>query len=120
MADAPSREGLKAAQETTKQILTLATGIATLTVTFAKEFKPADESLHVPLTLEVAWFFFAVSVLFGLWTLLAIVGAHNQLDQRNGSADAMASNIRVPALLMIVAFAVAFVLTLVAGGSVVR
>ncbi len=120
MADAPSREGLKAAHETTKQILTLATGIATLTVTFAKEFKPSGENLHVPITLEVAWLFYAVSVLFGLWTLLAIVGAHNLLDQGKGSVDAMASNVRIPALLMIVAFALAFVLTLVAGGSVVR
>ena len=119
MADATiSREGLKAAHETTKQVLTLTTGIATLTLTFAEKFK-TGASLSVPMTLYWSWGLYALATLFGLWTLFAIVGTHNALDQGRGSPDAMAWNIRYPALGMVLSFAAAFVLMLVAGASVV-
>lgn len=60
------------AKEVTKQILTLATAIVTLTLTFTKEFVSND-------TIDVeyvyfAWIAFLISIIFGLWTLLALTG----------------------------------------------
>ena len=51
-----SVEGLKAAADLTKQIITLATGVAGLTVTFAKEFKRGTD-LPSPLALQLSWVF---------------------------------------------------------------
>lgn len=116
-----SREGLKTAYETRRQVITLATGIATFTVTFAKEFKPSGSAaLSVPWHLQAAWVLYAFSVFFGLWAMLAITGSQNALDQGRGTADSMAPNIRIPSVLMLVAFIAAFVLTLVAGSAIVR
>ncbi|MCU0983756.1 MAG: hypothetical protein MUC89_02285 [Acetobacteraceae bacterium] len=116
-----SREGLKSAYETCRQVITLATGIATVTVTFAKEFKPAGMAeLAVPWSLQVAWGLYGLAVFFGLWAMLAITGSHNALDQGRGTTDAMASNIRIPSILMLATFVSAFALTLAAGAAIVR
>ncbi len=116
-----SREGLKTAYETCRQVITLATGIATVTVTFAKEFKPAGMAeLSVPWSLQVAWGLYGLAVFLGLWAMLAITGSQNALDQGNGTTDAMASNIRIPSILMLAAFVFAFALTLAAGAAIVR
>lgn len=113
------REGLKTALDTAKQIITLSTGIATLTITFAKEFKPQNASLSIPWTLEVAWLFYGVSVVAGLLTLMAITGTMGQLDRGTGSIDPNAKNIRNPALVMVASFAIAFGFTLVAGSRLI-
>lgn len=114
------REGLKTALETTKQIITLSTGIATLTVTFAKEFKPAGvTALTVPWTLEVAWGLYGVAVVAGLVTLMAITGTMGNLDRGKGSVDPMAPNISIPALAIVFSFAAAFVFTLFAGSRLI-
>lgn len=116
-----SREGLKSAYETCRQVITLATAIATFTVTFAREFKPAGMAeLSVPLSLQLAWGCYGLAVFFGLWSMLAITGSHNALDQGKGTTDAMAANVRVPSLLMLLAFVLGFGLTLAAGASIVR
>ncbi|WP_144183936.1 hypothetical protein [Elioraea rosea] len=116
-----SREGLKSAYETCRQVITLATAIATLTVTFAKEFKPAGMAeLSVPVALQLAWGLYGLAVFFGLWAMLAITGSHNALDKGTGTTDAMATNIRIPSLLMLLAFVLGFGATLAAGASIVR
>jgi len=70
-----SLESLKFAGETTKQIITLATGVSTLTLTFAEKFKPASSTLSVPFTLKLSWGVFGLAVLFGVITLMAITGS---------------------------------------------
>jgi hypothetical protein len=120
MADRFYLEGLKAASETTKQIITLATGIVALTVTFAREFTGKDTALVVPYALKLAWVAYGVSVAFGILTLMAITGSLNAISMGENSPDAMAPNIRIPSLIMLLAFFVAFVLTIIAGFSVVH
>lgn len=112
-------DGLKAAADTTKQIITLSTGIIALTVTFAKEFKPANTDLTVPASLEYAWLFFGLCLLFGVWTLMAITGSLSQVDMDGQARDANTSNIRIPSVLMILCFLVGVTLTILAGRTVV-
>jgi hypothetical protein len=123
---AQSVDGLKAAADTTKQIITLSTGIMTLTVTFAKEFKVGDGSLSVPLPLQISWGAFFLAILFAVFTLMAVTGSLSLIDRTSGIAarrklaNCNASNIRIPAALMIICFLIGLALTAIAGSSVVH
>ena len=123
---AQSVDGLKSAADTTKQIITLSTGIIALTVTFAKEFKVGAGLLTVPLSLQFSWIAFFLSILFAVLTLMAVTGSLSQIDcstdaaTQRGLADCNASNIRWPAILMIFSFLVGLALTAIAGSSVVH
>ena len=68
------KQGLKGALDTTKQFIVLATGILTITITFADKFKVADADLAVPVALKVAWGACFAVILFGILTLMAITG----------------------------------------------
>jgi hypothetical protein len=46
-------QGLNAAFDTTKQFITLSTGILALTITFADKFKASDNMLSVPGALKI-------------------------------------------------------------------
>jgi hypothetical protein len=119
-------EGLKAAADTTKQIITLSTGIMTLTITFAKEFKVGGGNLSVPVTLQISWAFFFLSILCAVGTLMAITGSLGEIDQSSAAArrrklaDCKAANIRRPAIGMIICFLAGLALTGFAGSSVIR
>lgn len=115
-----AKNGAESAAETTKQIITLATGMLGLTVTFAKEFKPANTDLSVPQSLEIAWLFYGITILFGIWTLMAITGSINKAALKDKTPDAQTSNIQIPAVLMVLAFLVAIGLTIWAGTFIVR
>ena len=122
-------EGLKAALETTKQIITLSTGVITLTVTFLEKIvqPTATAGRHVPWTLKAGWICFGLAIWFAVWTLMAITGSMNALDREargltmnesQKQAVAMLTdggNIRVPALLMLFFFAAGTALTIATG-----
>jgi hypothetical protein len=90
--------GLERAYETTKQVVTLSSGIIAFTVTFAKEFPGG-----VPWSLRISWVLYCLSVMLGVWTLLAITGTFDELDRGVESNPARA-NIRLPAMLMVLTF----------------
>ncbi len=119
-------EGLKAAADTTKQIITLSTGIMALTVTFAKEFKVGSGALSVPGTLQISWLAFFLAILFAILTLMAVTGSLSQIDRstdeqaQRALADCNASNIRLPAIAMIICFLVGLALTAIVGSSVIH
>ena len=122
-------EGLKTALETTKQVITLSTGVITLTVTFLEKIVQPNGAAgrHVPVSLKAGWICFGLAVWFGVWTLMAITGTLSALDRQaqslpmtesqQNAAKALAdgANIRVPALLMLLFFAVGTVLTIATG-----
>ena len=62
------------AQDTTKQIITLSSGIVALTITFFKDFASgaSEFSRHL---MTVAWVGYVLSVIAGLLVLLALTGA---------------------------------------------
>jgi hypothetical protein len=129
MADKLSSEGLKAAADTTKQVITLATGVIALTVTFLEKIiqPTASAGRHVPWTMFAAWIFFGLAILFGVLTLGAITGTLDALDRKqNGQTvsaaqqaaiDSMSGgrNVIVPALCMNAGFMVGMALTILTG-----
>jgi hypothetical protein len=62
------------AGDSSKLLITLATGIIAFTVTFAKEFGVKPSSMAQGLLLLVTWVVLLVSAAFGVSTLLAITG----------------------------------------------
>ena len=122
-------EGLKAALETAKQVITLSTGVITLTVTFLEKIvqPTGGTGRHVPLTLKVGWICFGLAIVFAVWTLMAITGSMNALDRQarnlpltdaqSRAAERLAdgANVRIPALLMLLFFAVGTALTIATG-----
>lgn len=130
MPEAPRTEGLHAAIEKTKQIITLSTGVIAITVTFFDTFGSGpNKPREVPTTLLVAWGFYGLSILAAILTIGAITGTLDCLDRRangqplderqNRIADALSqgTNIRVPAVIMDFTFIVALILTIVSGFS---
>lgn len=129
MADKPQIEGLKAAIEKTKQVITLSTGVIALTVTFFDKFRPTppNQPLALPTTLALALACFGLAILAAVWTLSAITGTLDSIDRHaNGQSleehqkaavEAMSNgnNIRVPALLMDALFVIAMGLTVASG-----
>jgi len=124
-------EGLKAALDSTKQVITLSTTVIALTITFLEKVvdtKAVDGTRHAPTSLKIAWVSFGVAILCGLWTLNAITGTMNAADRvTRGDADvnqrdkdaakdlANAPNVRVPAMAMYAVFLLAIGLTIVSG-----
>lgn len=111
-------DGAEAAAETTKQIVTLATAVIGLTVTFADEFRVVTDSvipLSVHWSLKVAWLAHGLAIVLGVWTLMGITGIQNEAALAKQVPDANAVAVRVPALLMILAFALGMAFVIVAG-----
>jgi len=101
VADKLSAEGLKAAADFTKQVITLSTGVITLTVTFLEKIiqPTAGVSRPVPVTMFSAWVFFGIAVIAGVATLGAIAGTLEALDrQQNKMPLSDVQNVAVAAL----------------------
>jgi hypothetical protein len=101
------------AQESTKQLITLAAGIIALSITFSKDFvgqvSPAARSWAL-----LSWGVLLVSIFFGLWTLLALTGS---LEPKDGSTrvSTRGTNVTVPSALQILTFFIGLVLIVVFG-----
>lgn len=121
-------EGLKSAADTAKHIITLATSVIALTVTFQEKFGTRqDDVLIVPGSLGVAWVFLGMAIILALWTLGSIAGSLHYIDMRDNGvqltedqlkvANAMSDsyNIRVPAILMGFLFVVGMGFTIYSG-----
>lgn len=102
----------ESARDATKQFLTLATGIIALTITFSKDFIGPDA--HSKMLALLAWGMLLLSVLFGLWTLLALTGTL-EAKRENSQISIRGRNVTLPASLQVVTFFVGLVLTVVFG-----
>ena len=108
-------EGLKLAADLTKQVITLSTGIVALTMTFAEKLGQQPNSTpYIPGTLKCSWAFFALALLFSVWTLMGITGTLNALDEGR-DPNPERSNIKIPSCLMMTSFAVALGLVFFTG-----
>lgn len=99
------------AQESTKQILTLSTGIIALTITFSNDFliSVPDEAKRYAMW---SWGLFLISILFGLWTLNALTGS---LSKKNLSLSIYDRNISFPSMLQIFCFLGGLIMTVIFG-----
>ena len=69
----PAEQAFSFAQETSKQVLTLATAIVAITVALLGNLKTVTTP-HALTYLHDAWIFAGISVFFGVATLMALTG----------------------------------------------
>ena len=106
------------ARESTKQIITLSTGIIALTITFGKDFAINVAPSARPLALW-SWGLFLLSVFFGLWTLLALTGTLEPIKSQT-IPSIRGRNITIPSALQILTFFAGLVFTVIYGANAVR
>jgi hypothetical protein len=101
------KKAFDSAQETTKQVIALAAGVLTISVTFHQDLQKAKTH---PATwpLQWSWVCYAVSVAAGVLTLMALTG---NLERSEGEPTIYGWNIRWSSLLQLVAFAAGIGLT---------
>ncbi|HBC06237.1 MAG TPA: hypothetical protein DC046_01490 [Rhodospirillaceae bacterium] len=113
-----SVEGLNAGADAVKQIVTLSAGLVGLTVTFADKFgDDVAGKIVIPTPLYVAWAGYGISIFFGVWCLLAISGSLDMFVGKEGKEAELTiyrSNVRVPMLVMLLAFLLGIVATVIA------
>jgi len=107
--DEKTKQSFEFARDTTKQLLTLATGIIALMITFAKDFvQSVDETAR--LFALLSWGLYLLSVIGGLWTLLALTGTLEAKDD-SVPVSIRGSNVTLPATIQILSFLVGLGLT---------
>jgi hypothetical protein len=109
MSDQSPSKPFEVAIDVAKQLLTLSTAIITLTITFSKDVLGSTTAFDKGL-LSVAWLFFFVSVLGGIWLLYAANGSLSETDAstRRSIYD---SNTAIPMGVQQVCFIVGLALT---------
>jgi len=113
--EAVSKLFFDSAGDLAKQLITVATGILGLSITFLKDVVK-DAAKNGLWLLRWCWIVYLASVVCGFWTLMAITGSIATLLKDPGSVPPT-DNIRLPAGLQIIAFGIATVL-LVAYGMI--
>lgn len=98
------------ASDLAKQLITLSTGILALTITFTKELLGSVPRGKV-WALKFCWATFIISILFGIWTLMALTGTLTQVVSPPECPNLeLAFNVRFPAALQISTFVIAMIL----------
>jgi hypothetical protein len=95
-----------AAAEVVKQLITLATAVLALTVTFAKDI--TRNTMAHRTVLLIAWIVYLLSLAGGIWTLMALAGSLGQ-----GEQSIYGWNIKLPAGFQIASFLLATLLIIV-------
>jgi hypothetical protein len=120
MIDA-SLAGFQSANELAKQLITLATGILALSITFTKDILKNPIPI-ITWPLKLAWIAYLLSICFGIWTMMALTGMIFNITE---SPDAYkhatyGTSISIPALLQILAFVIGTLLLIVYGAKTLR
>src|ERR1700679_3538279 len=93
----------------TKQLITLATGIITITITFSHDFVK-DQNAAPKGFAYTAWYCFLASIFFGIMTLSALTG---NLDSKNKSEPTIfAMNILIFSIPQFLTFFVGLAFTI--------
>ena len=101
------------AKETTKQLITLATGILALEITFLKDLlNPSGNGLEIFALLS--WISFLLSVAFGVATLMALTGTLEPL-KNSVPVSICGKNVRVPSTFQIAFFLLGLIFTVIFG-----
>ncbi len=111
--DSTVRTVFEFARETTKQLITLSTGIIAIEITFLRDAVSALDN-EVNLYVQLSWLSFLLCVMFGVWTLMALTGSLASMDEKE-LTTIYGSNVRLPSMLQILAFICGLVLTVIFG-----
>ncbi|MCX2743349.1 hypothetical protein OO013_05700 [Mangrovivirga sp. M17] len=113
------------AADTTKQLITLSTAIITLTITFSKDIIGVT-NISNSSSIFWAWGIFILSVIFGIWTLMALTGSLQPMKKGETSNESESStdktseeepininglNVKIPAGIQIISFIAGLILT---------
>ncbi len=110
------REAVDSTRDTAKQLITLASSILTVTVTFHRDLSPqAGENPND--VLLVAWVVYAISIGFGVLTLL---GLTHELAQSRHDPSLSTWSVRWPPWVQGISFLLATTLIVWFGGRTLR
>jgi hypothetical protein len=101
------------AQEATKQLITLATGVIALTITFLTDVVERAPEGSIGF-LQAAWILYLVSIVFGILTLLMLTGALERPGEGR-TPSIYRGNIVACSIVQVLTFSAAVALTLVFG-----
>src|SRR5947209_20194535 len=73
------------ASDSTKQLITLSTGIVTLTITFGKDVFQ-NVPFYAKVLLVIAWVIYLLSIIFGILTLLSLTGTLEPVPDPSAAA----------------------------------
>lgn len=96
------------ASDLAKQLITLSTAILALSITFQKDIAGKKDLPSIRL-LGFGWIGYLLSILLGIWTLMALTGSLAPVDA-SPPPTGIDSNARLPAGLQILAFTAATIL----------
>lgn len=101
------------AQDLTKQLITLATSIIAVEITFSKDLiqKLPDCARYCAIT---SWAAFMLSILFGIFTLMALTGNLTRLE-KGLPATIMSKNVTRPSKIQIFFFLLGLAFTICYG-----
>jgi hypothetical protein len=109
--DEQTRAAFSSAQDTTKQLITLATGLLALEITFAKDLVRTIDSCGAWLV-GISWIALLLSIVAGVWTLLALTGSLSS-SATLSPRTIFEGNVRTPAILQVLLFVGALLFTVV-------
>lgn len=95
--------GFASANDLAKQLITLATGILALSITFIKDILKNNGQV-ITRPLKYAWFLFLFSVAFGIMEMMAITGSISEFGSNPTPHTIFDTNVRLPSFLQILTF----------------
>lgn len=114
--DEKSKKAFDFAKDTATQLITLSTGIIVIVITFAKDVvKNADSHGCARFFMALACGVYLLSILAGLWHLLALTGELEQTGSTQHTPTIRGSNATIPSLAQIALFLIATLLIIVYG-----
>lgn len=100
--DEQTKAAFNSASDTSKQLITLATGLLVLEVTFAKDvIKELDATSKC--LVGISWSLLLLSVMAGIWTLLALTGSLSRGSSLTPQTI-YGINVRTPAFIQVLMF----------------
>lgn len=109
-------QGATFAADVTKQLLTLATGVLAVTVTFMSDLVPNPSAATTAL-MAFGWFALLVCVMAGTWCLLALTAEVGEAERETGAASRASifrPQVMWPARVQALAFLAGLILILLA------
>jgi len=104
------------ASETTKQLITLSTALIAISITFKGNFNQGGNETN----LLICWISFFISVLFGIWTLMALTGTLEKSSEKGEDKVELSiygKNVKRPSGLQILFFLLGLMFLGIYGGQ---
>jgi len=112
--DEQRKKAFDFAQETSKQLITLATAVIGLTITFAKDFVGGVHGFPRCLAV-ISWALLLASVAFGLLTLMALTGSLEPTAGASTTPSIRGTNVIAPAIAQVLLFFIGLSLAVLFG-----